>query len=399
MIAQAREAFNRSFSEEKYQKLIQEIELEFPNQLDFRVAESPIFVDTDLKIKLLSVCNTIIDEIKKPDFVEKTNRAIPSHHLVPNENPNPDFLAIDFAITKNENGEFEPQLIELQGFPSLFAYQSYLASKYKKHFEIDNGYSSFFNRINTASYSAEMQNFLHAGESSEHTVLLEIFPEKQKTRLDFALTEKLWGVNPVCITKIKRAGKVLYYEKGGKKIEIRRLYNRLIFDDLERNFKDLKFDFDFNSEIEAQWLSHPNWFYRVSKFSLPLFQSTYIPQSQYLSELKSLPHDLENYVLKPLFSFAGAGVKIDLKPHDFDGIVRPEDYLLQQKIAYSPCIKDTRGEAIKTEIRMLYIWPEGAERPKLMTNLARLSRGEMIGVDFNKNFDWVGGSVAFVETK
>jgi hypothetical protein len=397
MIETARNAFNESFSIEKYENMIQEIHNEFPDTLDFRVAESPIFVDSNLKIKLLTACNDIIAEIQKSDFREKTQRAIPTEYLVPDENENSDFLAIDFAICKDKEGDFEPQLIELQGFPSLFAYQSYLASKYKKHFSIQKNTSEFFNRLNTISYQQEMKNFLLGSEKVENTILLEIFPDKQKTRLDFALTEKFWGIKPVCYTKIKQSGKDLYYEQNGKKIEIKRIYNRLIFDDLDRNFKDLKPSFDIRSEINAQWLSHPNWFYRISKFSLPLLKSKFIPESIYLSDLKSLPDDLENYVLKPLFSFAGAGVKIELKKEDFENISNPEDYLLQRKIQYDPCIKDTEGKLIKTEIRMLFIWPKGHKKPKLVTNLARLSRGKMIGVDFNKNFDWVGGSVGFFE--
>jgi hypothetical protein len=398
MVTEPRQYFNDSFSVEKYQQMIAEIETEFPLTLDFRVAESPIFVDKDLKIKILNACGSIIDEIKKDSFIEKTNRAIPGEHFVPNENKRPDCLAIDFAITKNTEGQFEPQLIELQGFPSLYAYQSYLSSKYKKHFNIQKGYSEFFNRLYTMSYMQEMQQFFLNGSHPKNTILLEVFPEKQKTRLDFALTKKFWGIEPVCITRLRKSGDDLYYEQDGKKITIERIYNRLIFDDLDRNFSNIKLDVDLKEPHSAKWISHPNWFYRVSKFSLPLFKSKYIPESNYLSEFSVIPDDLENYVLKPLFSFAGAGVKIDVTKQDLEDIKDPENYLLQRKIAYEPCIKDINGEGIKCEIRMLYIWPENASSPKLVTNLARLSRGKMIGVDFNKNFDWVGGSSAFFET-
>lgn len=398
MVNEPRQYFNDSFSIEKYQSMLTEIENEFPKMLEFRVAESPVFVSKELKIKILSACGSIIDEIKRDGFIEKTNRAIPSEHFVPNENQRPDCLAIDFAVTKNAEGEFEPQLIELQGFPSLFAYQSYLSSKFKKHFNIQKGYSEFFNRLNTMSYMQEMQQFFLNGSHPKNTILLEIFPEKQKTRIDFALTKKFWGIEPVCVTKLRKSGADLYYEQDGKKISIERIYNRLISDDLDRNFSNVQLDVDLKEPHSAKWISHPNWFYRVSKFSLPFFKSKYIPESNYLSDFASAPDDLENYVLKPLFSFAGAGVKIDVTKQDLDNIKDPENYLLQRKIAYEPCIKDINGEGIKCEIRMLYIWPENANNPKLVTNLARLSRGKMIGVDYNKNFDWVGGSSAFFET-
>ncbi len=398
MKTEPRKYFNVSFSEEKYQNLIEDINKEFPGALDFRIAESPVFIDKELKIKILNTCSDIIDAIKKDDFVAKTNRAIPAGRKIDNENTNPNCLAIDFAITKNDEGIFEPQLIELQGFPSLFAYQSYLASKYKKHFNIEKGYSEFFNRLNTMTYQQEMQQFLLNGTHPKNVILLEVYPEKQKTRLDFELTKRYWGIEAVCISKIKKSGKDLYYEKDGNKIAIERIYNRLIFDDIERNYPELLPQLELLNDLSATWISHPNWFYRVSKFSMPLFRSKYIPESKYLSDFEQYPQDLENYVLKPLFSFAGAGVKIDVTADDLRIIKDPENYLLQRKISYEPCIEDVNQQKIKCEVRMLYIWPDGAKNPKLVTNLARLSRGKMIGVDFNKNFDWVGGSAAFFET-
>lgn len=397
MIQSVRHKFNESFSQEKYEAMIAEIHQEFPNQLDFRVAETPVFVPKDLKIKLLQACNDIIDVLLKPDFKQKTERAIPENQNVPNEDAHPSFLAIDFAICKDETGELSPQLIELQGFPSLFGYQWYLGQKYRKFFYDPRNFSQYFNRLSFASYIDEMKKVLLANENPENVILLEIYPEKQKTRLDFEITKQLWGIEPVCLTKIKKVGKKLFYEKEGRTIEIKRIYNRLIFDDLLQNFPDLKTDFKMTDEIEAKWVTHPNWFFRISKFTLPLLKSAFVPQSFFLSDLKEYPVDLENYVLKPLFSFAGSGVKLNFTKEDLDAIEDKENYLIQRKVKYEPIIEDTEGNLIKTEIRMLFTWEDNAPRPKLVTNLARLSRGEMIGVNFNKNFDWVGGSCAFFE--
>jgi hypothetical protein len=397
MIPEIRHKFNESFSQEKYDAMLAEIQQEFPNQLDFRVAETPIFVPKDLKIKLLQACNDIIDVLLKPDFKEKTHRAIPANQNVPNEDEHPSFLAIDFAICKDEVGNLTPQLIELQGFPSLFGYQWYLGQKYRKFFYDPRNFSQYFNRLSFASYVDEMKKVLLADENPENVILLEIYPEKQKTRLDFEITKQLWGIEPVCLTKIKKVGKKLFYEKAGKTIEIKRIYNRLIFDDLLQNFPDLQTNFKMTDEIEAKWVTHPNWFFRISKFTLPLLKSAFVPQSFFLSDLKEYPADLENYVLKPLFSFAGSGVKLHFTKEDLDAIEDKENYLIQRKVKYEPIIEDTEGNLIKTEIRMLFTWEDNATRPKLVTNLARLSRGEMIGVNFNKNFDWVGGSCAFFE--
>lgn len=396
MTPNCRTQFNASFTEEKYQKMLQEIEAEFPGALDFRVAESPVFIDREFKTKILVAFNDIIDQILKPDFIAKTERAIPANRRVGNESPRPSCLAVDFAVTLDQHGKYEPQLIELQGFPSLFAYQSYLAGKYKKHFDVDRNFSAFFNRINAMGYQEEMRKFLLADIPAENTILLEIEPDKQKTRLDFELTTQFWGIEPVCITRLRNEGGHLYYTKGEEKVKVLRVYNRLIPDDLDRNYPNLKVEVDLNKATDVQWVSHPNWFYRVSKFSLPLFKSRYIPESHYLCDF--VPEDLENYVLKPLFSFAGAGVNLHPTKEDIQRIENPQDYLLQRKVSYAPCIEDVRGEKIKCELRLLAIWPDGASRPRLVTNLTRLSRGEMIGVDFNKNFDWVGGSVGFYET-
>lgn len=397
MVPAIRAAFNENFSVEKYHQLLNEIQAEFPNQLDFRVAETPIYVDNEFKAKLMFAANDIIDTILQPDFKALTDRAIPSNLNIPNESSHPHFLALDFAVTKNKNNELEPQLIELQGFPSLFAYQWYIAQKYQKIFYKNSSYASFFNRLSVATYIDEMKKLLVGDENPENVILLEIFPEKQKTRLDFALTEKLWGVKPVCLTKVIQEGKQLFYEYEGRKIEIKRIYNRVIFDEIERNYPDLKFDFNITKETDAQWITHPNWFFRVSKFTLPFIKSKYVPESNFVSDLKEIPADLENYVLKPLFSFAGSGVKIDVEKSDLENLDKPENYLLQRKVNYEPVVIDVQGAMIKAEIRLLFIWQDGAKRPKLVTNLARLSRGKMIGVDFNKNFDWVGGSCGFFE--
>ncbi len=397
MIPSIRQQFNESFTTEKYEAMIAEIHKDFPNQLDFRVAETPVFVPKDLKIKLLQACNDIIEVLLKPDFKEKTNRAIPENQHVPNEDAHPSFLAIDFAVCKDENGELNPQLIELQGFPSLFGYQWYLGQKYRKFFIDPKGFNQYFNRLSMASYVDEMKKVLLDGEAAENVILLEIYPEQQKTRLDFEITRQLWGIEPVCLTKIKKVGRQLFYEKNGKTIEIKRIYNRLIFDDLLQNFPDLETNFKMTDDVDVKWVTHPNWFFRISKFTLPLLKSPFVPQSFFLSDLKEYPADLENYVLKPLFSFAGSGVKLNFTKEELDNIDDKENYLIQRKVKYEPIIEDKEGNLIKTEIRMLFTWEDNAPRPKLVTNLARLSRGEMIGVNFNKNFDWVGGSCAFFE--
>ena len=140
----------------------------------------------------------------------------------------------------------------------------------------------------------------------------------------------------------------------------------------------------------------PPWFYRISKYTLPFIQHPYVPETKFLSEVNPVPQDLENYVLKPLFSFAGQGVVIDVIPADIEKITDPHNWILQRKVKYADVII-TPDEPAKAEIRIFYFWKDGEARPVATNNLARLSKGKMIGVRYNTNKEWVGGSLAFFE--
>ena len=396
MHKEARKAFNSSFTEDNYKNFVSNIAADYPGQLDFRVAETPVFVPLDLKNSLVQACDEIIETLLSPDFSAKTNRAVPDGQNVPNENSHTSFLAIDFAICKKETGELFPQLIELQGFPSLYAYQPYLSETFPKHFTIPADFNYAFGVDSHVEYVQKLRELIVADEDPEQVVLLEIYPEKQKTRIDFAITEDIIGVKAVCYTKLIKEGRKLYYEKNGRKIQVKRIYNRLIFDDLQ-NYPDLKTSYQLTDDVDVTWVGHPNWFFRISKFALPFLNSRFVPETKFVSDYQeNFPDDLENYVLKPLFSFAGAGVKLHVDREMLNAIKDPENYILQRKVVYEPVIQALDG-LVKCEIRMMYGWPDNAVKPELMVSLSRLSRGEMIGVDFNKNFTWVGGSAAYYE--
>lgn len=398
MISTVRQIYNEAFSNERYQDLLQAINEDLPGMLDFRIAETPVFVPKELKEKLISACDHIVDVITADNFRELTDKAIPRNDYVPNEDNHAGFLAIDFAVCRNEaSGELEPQLIELQGFPSLFGFQAYIPGQFRHHFPVPESYTSLFNVADREEYLEELQKLIVGEHDPEHVILLEIYPEQQKTRIDFELTRRFLGVEPVCLTKIRKEGRALFYEKDGRRIPVKRIYNRLIFDDLQR-FVDIETEFRPTDDVDVEWVCHPNWFFRISKYTLPLFDSPFVPKSHFLSDLDAYPEDLENYVLKPLFSFAGSGVQLHISADDLDAIPPYErhNFLLQRKVSYEPVIQSPDG-LVKCEIRMLFIWHKDDDQPKLVTNLARLSRGEMIGVNFNKNKDWVGGSVCFFE--
>jgi hypothetical protein len=226
-------------------------------------------------------------------------------------------------------------------------------------------------------------------------ILLEIFPEEQKTRIDFFCTKDYSGVETVCLTRLKADGTQLYYEKNGQRVDVKRIYNRIIFDELDK-MELPEGTIDIRQHFDVEWCPHPDWFYRVSKYTLPFIHNPYVPETRFLSDIIIMPEDLQNYVLKPLFSFAGQGVIIDVTPEDIEAIKDKENWILQRKVQYADAI-ETPDMPAKAEIRMFYFWPKGAARPVATQNLARLSKGKMIGVRYNADKEWVGGTQCFFE--
>ena len=389
-----REKFNKNFTEEKYKAYMDEVEALHPGALDFRNAETPIFINKDFKNKMLGACEDIIDVITAPNFKQLTERSIPTDLLVPGEDSHTQFIVFDFGICKNEKGEMEPQLIEMQGFPTLYAFQAFHSELTRKYAHVPANYTSYLNGYDKQSYIEALRDIIVGKHDPADVILLEIFPEKQKTRIDFYCTEKLLGLKAVCLTKLKADGKKLYHEVDGKKVYIKRIYNRLIFDDLQQQ-EGLENIIDLSKPYDVEWVPHPNWFYRISKFTLPFIQNPYVPETYFLNEIKE-PVNLDEYVLKPLFSFAGMGVVIDVTQADIDQIKDPENWILQRKVNYAPII-ETMDEPAKAEIRLFYFWKDDWKRPVGVLNLARLSKGKMIGTRYNKDKTWVGGSVAYFE--
>jgi len=395
MIKALRQQFNENFTKEKYDAYMEKVEALHPGSLDFRNAETPIFVPKDFTKKMLGACDDIIGVITDPSFISMTERSIPANLRIPNENGHTQFLVFDFGVCENESGELEPQLIEMQGFPTLFAFQAFHSELTAEYAQLPAGFSPYLNGYDKAGYLDLLKEIIVGDLDPQNVVLLEIFPEKQKTRIDFYCTENALGIKTVCLTKLVPEGDKLYYDNNGQKTLIKRIYNRLIFDDLQQQ-EGLEGIIDLTKNYDVEWVPHPNWFYRISKFTLPFIRNPYVPPTFFLNELKAIPADLENYVLKPLFSFAGMGVVIDVTQADIEAVKDPENWILQKKVKYADIIETPDGMA-KAEIRLFFFWKDGWAKPKAVHNLARLSKGKMIGTRYNKDKEWVGGSVAFFE--
>ncbi|MEO7314667.1 MAG: hypothetical protein ABIW47_05755 [Ginsengibacter sp.] len=396
MIPELRKQFNENFTPEIYQQFLKDLDSKHPGSIEFRIAETPIFIPKEFTKKMIDACESIVDVIVDPGFKKLTERAIPQNENVPNENDHTDFIAFDFGICENESGELEPQLIEMQGFPTLFAFEVYYPEVIERHFNIPENFTPYLNGYTPETYLEFLKEIILGGYNAENVILLELRPHEQKTRVDFYCTQDYLHIPIVCLTELEQEGRKLYYRKGDQRIEVKRIYNRIIFDELTHIKDSLGDVVDITKPFDVEWAPHPNWFYRISKFTLPFIEHPYVPQTFFLNEVTQLPDNLENFVLKPLFSFAGQGVIIDVKREDVDNIKDPENWILQKKVNYASII-ETPDVPAKAEIRIFYFWKKGEARPIATNNLARLSKGKMIGVRYNMDKEWVGGSVAYFE--
>ena len=394
MIPEIRRAYNRSFTPEKYEALQADLARSAGSKPGFRICETPLFLSEALSRKLQEAAHEVLAQVTSESYLKESVRAVPKALDVPGEDAHPVFLQIDFALVRGEDGELLPQLIELQGFPSLYGFQWVLEKSFRRCFEaIPEGFTPYFSGLDPESYVDCLKDVIVGDCDPENVVLLEIDPEKQKTRIDFTATEKLTGIPTVSATEVVERGGRLYYRKDGREVPIRRVYNRVIFDEVER--KGLDLSHIFQREIDVTWVGHPNWYLKISKFSLPFLRSRYAPKAWFVSDLQGdYPEDLENYVLKPLFSFAGLGVEMGPAPERLRTLPNPADFILQRRVDYAPCV-ETPDEPAKAEVRMMFAW---TDRPRLVNNLVRMSKGKMMGVDFNKEKTWVGASLALHPT-
>lgn len=395
MISSQRERFNSNFSQTTYQQLVAYLQRMTGLTIEFRVSETPVFIPADLLMEIQQAAVSINRQLLNQKYLTASDRAIPSSFHAPNQTAHPTFIQTDFAVARDEQGRLVPKLVELQGCASIHAFQLFISQEYQRHFDL-SGLSYLLGGINDEGYLNLLRRTIVGAHAPEQVILMEIEPELQKTRPDFVMTEKLLGVPTVAIHDVIKRGRNLFYQRDGREIQIQRIYNRVIVDELVR--KKVQFSFDYRDELDVEWAGHPNWFFRLSKFSLPFLNDPSVPRSWFLNQLNEYPADLENFVLKPLFSFAGSGVKVNITREDLDVIPEVErgDYLLMEKISYAPVIQ-TLDEPSKVEIRLMFIWPDDESEPIPTMLLGRMSKGAMMGVDFNKNKTWVGSTACFFE--
>ena len=394
MDPQLRSRFNADFRQEKYAALLRCVNETEKWPADFRLSETPIFLTREFTNEAVYAANKIAAQTQTAEFAKHAASGIPAGLEVPNESAHPNFLVVDFGICA-EGDRLLPRLIELQAFPSLFGFQLLILHCMRKAYPaIPSNWTSSFGGIKDEAYIKLLRRTIVADADPENVILLEIEPEKQKTRIDFACTETLLGIRPVCLTKIKKRGRQLFYPRDGREVRIERIYNRVIFDELLRR-PELGIGFDFQDDLDVTWVGHPNWYFRISKHSLPFLKTEHTSPAFFADEFP-VDEKIDNYVLKPLYSFAGLGVDMEPSREKLSALKNPHEWILQKKVDYAAFVPTADGPYSKAEIRMMFIWPEDGE-PALVNNLVRMSQGKMMGVDFNKDKTWVGSSIALHE--
>jgi hypothetical protein len=392
MDPQLRSWFNADFSPDKYAALLRCVNEAVRWPADFRIAETPIFLTREFADEAVAAARAIEAQTRTPEFKRHSASAIPPGLEVPNESSHPEVVIVDLGICEDE-GRLVPRLIELQAFPSLFGFQFMLLGCMRRSFPaIPANWTSTFGGLHDADYLELLRRTIVGQTNPQNVVLLEIEPDKQKTRIDFACTEVLLGIRSVCLTDVKKKGRQLFYELDGREARIERIYNRVIFDELERR-PDLKPGFSFQEELDVKWVPHPNWYYRISKHSLPFLKTPHTSPAYFADEFPP-EESIEDYVLKPLFSFAGLGVDMEPTKEKLAALPQPHSWILQKKVTYAAFVETVDGAKSKAELRMMFLWPENEPEPILVNNLVRMSQGKMMGVDFNKEKTWVGSSIA-----
>lgn len=392
VIPPLRHAFNRSWSASSYGAMMAGLQKRVGGSIEFPISETPCFFPRALIDELAVAGEDLIQQALTGEAERAARAVVPTRFRGPGAGQKPTFLQVDFGLVRGANGRIEPRLVELQAFPSLYGFQIALAEAYRSAFELPPGLETYLSGLNTESYRALVQQAIVGAHDPSEVVLMEIEPERQKTRPDFVMTDELWGVRAIDTGDVVKDGRRLFYTRDGRLTPIRRIYNRVIPDELER--KQIPLPFDYRDDLDVEWAGHPEWYFRVSKFSIPWLRHPSVPRTWFLHQVTQLPDARERLLLKPLFSFAGGGIVF--APSDAQLAAIPaeqrDQYILQERVTFEPVI-DTPHGPTQAEIRMMYVW---TDRLRPMLPLVRMGRGKMMGVDHNKGLKWVGASAGLI---
>lgn len=399
MLEPFRSDFNDRFTPEKYAELLRLLDRRTRTHIQFRVAETPCFFPPELMDRMVRAGIELTQQLlENQQYMQISDVTVPPEYCVPNQGNHPHFMTVDFGLVRDTSGELQPKLVEMQAFPSIFGYQPVIAEAYKEVYGLDPSLQVFLGGLDEAAYWSLLREVIVGANDPENVVLMEVEPETQKTLPDFRMHEQKLGIRTVDVTKLVKEGNRLLYqnETTGSLVPIERIYSRVIVDELQR--KGIALPFDYRDDLNVTWADHPNWYFRVSKFSIPYLDHPTVPGAVFLNDWyagighEKLPADRQNWVFKPLYSFAGKGIEFGPSNADLDAIPVEEraNYLLQERVQFEPVIRTPEGMT-QAEIRILYVWPDGKTMMPAIS-LVRMGRGLMMGVDHNRDQIWVGGS-------
>ena len=423
MIPELRKRFNQAFTAEKYEKLRSLLDERSGATVEFRISETPVFVPAALLDQMALEGEALARSLlADSEYLAAARGAIPPGYCVANETPHPHFLTADFALVRDSDCRLTPKLVEIQAFPSVFGLQALLCAAYRETFGLQDGLETFLGGLDEAGYWQMLTKIVLAGHDPENVVLTEVDPQHQKTLPDFNPTARRSGIAVVDIASLQAIGNKLHYRNAaGRLVPIHRIYNRAIAEELIA--RNIKLPFDLTYPWDVEWAGHPNWYFLISKFSIPWLSRSsanqkVVPPAAFLNEFLQGPGRtvlssagvplpagsgadavFGELLLKPLFSFAGKGIQFEPTLAQLEAIPdeRRRDFLLQQRMRFEHTI-DTPHGMTQAEFRILYMWPDDGRLTPALT-LVRLGRGKMMGVDHNKNQEWVGASAAFFPSK
>ncbi len=398
MLEPLRSDFNARYTDAKYSEFLSRLQTKTRTpEIGFRVAETPCFLPKTLLDEMTKIGAELTQQlVGNTTYLTAAAASVPEAYRVPGDSPHPHFMTVDFGLVRGADGALEPKLVELQAFPSLFGYQDVLAAQYIETYELDPGLRWLLSGLDEAGYWNLLSKVILSGHHPENVILTEVDPENQKTRADFCVYEDRLGIRTVDIAMLRKEGRRLFYQRDGAWTPVARIYNRAIVDEMER--KQVRLGFDYRDDLEVEWAGHPNWYFQISKFSLPFLNHRSVPETIFLDDwfremgTERLHKERERTLLKPLYSFAGRGISFAPSDEELRSIPEAERhlYLMQERVNFTPVIETPHGMT-QAEVRMMYLWPGGGELTAAIS-LVRMGRGLMMGVDHNSNLSWVGGS-------
>ena len=399
MDAPWRARFNAAYRPAHFAAYRTDLEQRIGAPVGFRLAETPVFLPDAFRRRTLVAAREILAQLSDPARLEHMRAAVPARWKAPHVTALPTFAVLDFAAVRDDDGEIAPRLVELQGFPSLLAFETMQSDAWEAALQRVDGlggaWTGRFAPGDRAAFLALAHDVIVGDHDPRSVVLMDLDPPAQKTYCDFAATRRLFGVDAVAPQELIKRGRRLYRRgPDGRELPVERIYNRTIVDEIERTGASLPFD--YRDDLDVEWAPHPDWFFIWSKHSLPYLDHPAVPSTRFVRDVERLPDDLaERCVLKPLFSFAGGGVNVRPTPADVAAIPAAHGgaWCLQDKIAYAPVIAMPEGGAAKVEIRMMFVRRDHDAEFTPTINLCRLTRGEMVGVDYNRDAPWTGSSI------